>query len=157
MCQNKIFEKMKISLTRKLCQKEIPRVSILNAVNSLSGQMSIVLIRLLMSRVMSGYSLCMTSQCVVWDEAVDNDVKVVVVDINEVVVIVFGIMGTHLNPLWKRFKKSFKLSHSTVRQSFWSTYFSINNDFNDSKFFSFLMTLTRWSKFFETTIIRLQI
>ena len=26
MCQNKIFEKLKISLTRKLCQKEIPRV-----------------------------------------------------------------------------------------------------------------------------------
>ena len=26
MCQNKIFEKMNISLTRKLCQKEIPRV-----------------------------------------------------------------------------------------------------------------------------------
>ena len=99
MCQNKIFEKMKISLTRKLCQKEIPRVSILNAVNSLSGQMSIVMIRVLMSRVMSGYSLCMTSQCVVKDEDVDNDVKVVVVDINEVVVIVFGIIGTHINPL----------------------------------------------------------
>ena len=30
MCQNKIFEKLKISLTRKLCQKEIPRVSVLD-------------------------------------------------------------------------------------------------------------------------------